>query len=81
MAFKNGRIGEELSLCAILFFTPLGVTSMGRPPIDPHLVERLIRIAKSLGIKHAARMLGVDRNTIRKYLRRREPHKPNQEGP
>jgi len=54
---------------------------MGRPPIDPHLVERLIRTAKALGIKHAAKACGVARNTIRKYLRRLEPHKPNQEGP
>ena len=62
---------------------------MARPPIAHQVAERIVRDAKSLGIRAAAKAHRVARNTIRRYLRLTEasreirpaPDRPRPPGP
>jgi hypothetical protein len=38
-------------------------------PLSAVLSRKAVRLARTRGIRAAARALGIDRNTVRKYLR------------
>ena len=49
-----------------------------RMKADRHwLHQKLVAHARQHGIKAASREFGCDRNTVRKWLRRRQPGKPS----
>jgi hypothetical protein len=37
--------------------------------LSASLVRQAVELARGVGIRHAARTLGIDRNTVRRYVR------------